>query len=172
LGIIVTLSEEDRIKNLETRVTSIEDGLIKTQAIVGEAALEIAKNSSTASQYMQRVLDLIEGLSIEVADLSKWHEGLDNKSRKKSDRAELTKIMGTMHKHMVDAYSLSELKELEFEMGLKADSITGESVSSRSMNLLGYCLRRRRLGSLAGHLIEQRPNYPWPKLEDGVGYNE
>jgi hypothetical protein len=61
-----------------------------------------------------------------------------------------------------EGFDLSELADLGFDLGIRPDSIPGNTIAAKSRELVGYTERRGQLPALVAHARRQRPHLSWP----------
>ncbi len=75
------------------------------------------------------------------------------------DKQELERLISTH-------FNLSELRTLMFELGINFEDIEGDSISSKSVELMRYVRRNNKIPSLLEKLKSVRPNVQWPGEAD------
>ena len=65
---------------------------------------------------------------------------------------------------MVDAFSLNDLQDLCFELGIEYDNIGGNTLRNKTGELIEECMRRDLLLQLLNLCAEHRPHIEWPTL--------
>jgi Effector-associated domain 7/prokaryotic YEATS domain len=67
---------------------------------------------------------------------------------------------------MSDTFSTDELKVACFDLGIKYDSLPGEGLETKVVELIGYAQRRGRLQDLVAYVQQERPNLKLsPKIQ-------
>jgi len=62
---------------------------------------------------------------------------------------------------IADCYSMSELKTLCYELGVKYDDLPGDGLEDKARELVQYLDRRGNLRALAGQVALERPHAIW-----------
>jgi len=65
---------------------------------------------------------------------------------------------------MSDCYSINELKTLSTNLGIKYDSIPGETIETKVDGLINHLYERKRLQELLDELKKQRPREDWDSV--------
>lgn len=78
--------------------------------------------------------------------------------------------LAELRDQMAQCFSLSELRNLCFDLGVNYDAIPGETIQDKSRELIGYCNRRGNLQNLSNRCKELRPNFAW--LGDVFSYGK
>ncbi|CUS04351.2 putative WD-40 repeat protein [Candidatus Promineifilum breve] len=76
-----------------------------------------------------------------------------------------TKQLRTLRKQMVASFSLDELRDLCFDLGVRDDNLSGDTIDAKTTALLEYLNQRHLLVELITHLNFIRPNVVWPLEE-------
>lgn len=63
-----------------------------------------------------------------------------------------------LYRALDETFSLEELRELAFEMGIDLESLPGEGRSAQARELISYCRRHGRLGELRTRVVAKRPH--------------
>lgn len=82
----------------------------------------------------------------------------------RKQQAELAEILNTY-------FSLSELKTLMFELGIKSDSLPGTSISEMSRELVSYVERHAISDQLIKLIQKNRPHISFDSLDSGAKIN-
>ncbi len=85
----------------------------------------------------------------------------------KQDRPLPTKRLRTLRDQLVELFNLGELHNLAFGMGVRWESLTGETIDQKATSLLEHLNHQLRIPELLGRLYEARPSIVWA-LDDLV----
>lgn len=63
---------------------------------------------------------------------------------------------------LIEAFNLSELKKLCFDLDIRHESLPGETIDDKARELVAYCCRHGRLPQLVAKCRLLRANRSWP----------
>ncbi len=69
-----------------------------------------------------------------------------------------------LHKEMAQAFSVSDLENLCFKLGIDFEEVGGSGKSGKAREIILYCQRRGMLEALVDACQEERPNIAWGAL--------
>lgn len=69
---------------------------------------------------------------------------------------------------IADHFNLSELQDLCFKLGINFENLAGSTLNDKTLELVRYCQRHRRLIELLALLSELRPMVDWPEPAEVV----
>lgn len=69
--------------------------------------------------------------------------------------------------NMVDAFNIVELQELAFNLRIKFEELPGTTLTSKTISLIEFCIRRNKLESLRKSLVEDpdRKHINWNEID-------
>lgn len=146
-------SQHKTIRFLTTRVDELEQARVREYAETEELRHENEELREEVRGLRRGVGDLIR--QMEEAKLSPvW---------KPATKAAVVKVerggtMAALRKKIVSAFSLREIGDLAFELGISPDEVAGDTASDRARALVTYLQDRDRLGELVALCREKRPN--------------
>lgn len=65
---------------------------------------------------------------------------------------------------LVEHFNSSELHNLCFDLGIRHESIAGNTIEDKARELIEYCFRRGKLEELVNRCRELRPNMDWSEF--------
>lgn len=72
-----------------------------------------------------------------------------------------TKRLRTLRDQLVEWFKLDELNDLAFDLGVRWESLTGETIDRKATSLLEHLNQQLRIPELIGRLHEVRPGIIW-----------
>lgn len=96
--------------------------------------------------------------------ISAWLSRPDNVQPPASSEIALaeTPAFGPLRQQITNLFSLDELHVLCFDLGIRYDDLSGDTISTKSVSLLAYAHRRGQLDQLMSALQRERPRAKWP----------
>lgn len=69
--------------------------------------------------------------------------------------------MSDLRDGIIESFSLDELDSLCFDLGVRYESLSGDTIDKKAKELVAYCQRRQRLHDLVFRLQQLRPARMW-----------
>ena len=69
--------------------------------------------------------------------------------------------MSDLRDGIIESFSLGELDSLCFDLGVRYESLSGDTIDKKAKELIAYCQRRQRLRDLVLRLQQLRPARTW-----------
>lgn len=66
---------------------------------------------------------------------------------------------------LAEQFNMEELNNLAFDIGIKPESFSGNTIEARALSLVEYAVRRGKLPDLLARCLELRPAVTWPAGE-------
>jgi hypothetical protein len=128
-----------------------------------EKQVEEAQREATAMQRREQAEcdKRMETLMIQIARLTLRLEEMSATRRDKGDSPN-----SQLYALIVEHLGLDEVERMMFELGLDSESIGGDTLNMRSLNLLVHLQKRNRTGELVTLLRRRRPDVAWPDILD------
>jgi hypothetical protein len=105
----------------------------------------------------------LHGALVELAKLKSWRIAQDNRQLLVGQHD--SAVRSTMIRQLlVEHFSLDEIRGLIFDLGIQPDTVPGEGLTAKALELVAYCERRGLLDVLIQSCQRQRPLAPWPTL--------
>lgn len=70
--------------------------------------------------------------------------------------------LGYLRQLITDSFDLNELRTLCLDIGIRYDSLGGDTIEDKTTYLVAYMQRRNQLPQLMDALRRERPHVPWP----------
>lgn len=81
------------------------------------------------------------------------------------ERGEETAVnLSQLRQALVSQFSISELRQLAFDLGIEDEELTGSTRSDKALSLTTYLQRRGRLPDLLTRCYQLRPQAIWPEV--------
>ena len=74
--------------------------------------------------------------------------------------------MTKIRKYIAEKFSMNEIKVLCFNIGINDENIPGNTLDTKSAELVKYCIRHDKMEELISECKAQRPNTMWNDLRD------
>ncbi|WP_420629257.1 NACHT domain-containing protein [Candidatus Leptofilum sp.] len=96
--------------------------------------------------------------------LSAWLSRPDNVQPPASSEIALaeTPAFGSLRQQITKLFSLEELRILCLDVGIRYETLSGDTIDTKAASLLAYADRRGQLNKLMAALQQERPQAKWP----------
>jgi len=132
------------------------------EATIRGLSEQVASTHAEISRLQTKVADLTLGVSI----LSSQLMGLGHKpeyvpaGEEAVDMARHTPDVTAIHERMVRSYSIEEMDDLAFGLGVPPEELGEDTLSGRARSLVQYMQRREQLPELLAAMNRKRPKKP------------
>jgi hypothetical protein len=126
-----------------------------------EKQVEEAKRDAAAMQKReQEECDKrMETLMLQIARLTLRLEEMSSARREKGDSPS-----SQLYTLMVEHVGREELERMVFDLGMDWESIAGDTINMKALNLLVHLQKRSRTAEMVSLLRRRRPDVVWPDI--------